>query len=182
MEQSTHSQHTAPPVHTVLQARVPVRKVTRKQAVSLTKLETLAVFISDRVGTPGFFFLIVLWTVFWLSWNFFAPPSMKFDQPMGFVFWLFISNCLQIFLMPLLMVAQNLQNRHADQRAENDYDVNVRAEREAEAILLHLEYQNAILRGMIRHMGLREEDVLAMEQAAWEEVERREARLEADGV
>lgn len=170
----------APPVEQLIQARVPVRRVKQEHAESLTALERLSVFISDHVGTPGFFFIIIIWTVIWLSWNFYAPNSLKFDKPMAFVCWLFISNCLQIFLMPLLMVAQNLQNRHADSRAESDYEVNVRAEREAEAILLHLEYQNAMLRGMVRQMGLREEDVLAMEKAAWEEVERREEAQESE--
>jgi len=64
---------------------------------------------------------------------------------MGFVFWLFISNVIQILLMPLIMVGQNLQGAHAEIRAEHDLAVNVQAEQEIEVILQHLEYQNDLL-------------------------------------
>ena len=30
---------------------------------------------------------ILIWTIFWLGWNFLAPPRLQFDPPMGFVFW-----------------------------------------------------------------------------------------------
>jgi uncharacterized membrane protein len=49
---------------------------------------------------------------------------------------------IQIFLMPLIMIGQNLQGRHAEVRAEADFEVNTKAEREIETILLHLENQN----------------------------------------
>ncbi len=47
--------------------------------------------------------------------------------------------------MPLIMIGQNLQGRHAEKRAESDFDVNVRAEKEIEVILLHLEQQNDLI-------------------------------------
>jgi uncharacterized membrane protein len=43
------------------------------------------------------------------------------------------------------MVGQNLQGRHAEQRAESDFEVNVRAEKEIKVILLHLEHQNELI-------------------------------------
>ena len=60
---------------------------------------------------------------------------------------------LQIFLMPLIMIGQNLQGSHAEARAESDYDVNVKAEREVEAILLHLERQNDLILTILDHLG-----------------------------
>jgi hypothetical protein len=56
------------------------------------------------------------------------------------------------------MVAQNLQSRHAEMRAESDFDVNVKAEKEVADILHHLEYQEALLLGFIRKMGLTVEE------------------------
>jgi uncharacterized membrane protein len=73
---------------------------------------------------------------------------------MAFVFWLFISNVIQILLMPLIMVGQNLLGRHAELRAENDLEVNVRAEKEIEVILRHLEYQNTMLLAMVQKLGV----------------------------
>ena len=47
--------------------------------------------------------------------------------------------------MPLIMIGQNLQGRHAEIRAEADFEVNVRAEKEVEVILMHLENQNDLI-------------------------------------
>ena len=110
-----------------------------------SKMEQLAIWITDNVGTMGFFIIIFVWTIGWLSWNIFAPKSVQFDPYPAFVLWLFISNMVQIFLMPLIMIGQNLQGRHSEIRAELDYEVNLKAEREIEAILLHLENQNILM-------------------------------------
>ncbi len=120
----------------------PIRRVNEEHQQSLSRLERLAVWITDHVGTMGFFIVIFIWTIFWLAWNSLAPSTLRFDPFPAFVLWLFISNMIQIFLMPLLMIGQNLQSRHAELRAESDYEVNVKAEREIEAILLHLEDQS----------------------------------------
>ncbi len=100
----------------------------------------------------GFFLLIFAWTIAWLGWNMFAPQSWQFDPFPAFVLWLFISNMLQIFLMPLIMIGQNLQSRHAEARAEEDFEVNTKAEREIETILMHLESQNQLILKILHHL------------------------------
>src|SRR5277367_4384704 len=77
--------------------RRPLRNVHKEVRENLTPLNKLAVFITERVGTMGFFLLIFGWTVIWLGLNFLSP--WKFDPPMGFVLYLFISNVIQILLM-----------------------------------------------------------------------------------
>jgi uncharacterized membrane protein len=111
----------------------------------LSPLNKLAVFVTEHVGTMGFFFIVLGWTVFWLSWNTLAPQSLRFDKPMAFVLWLIISNILQILLMPLLLVGQNIQSLRADIRGEHDYDTDQRAEKEIRTILLHLESQHKMM-------------------------------------
>jgi len=123
----------------------PLKNVNEVHEKSLTPLERLAIVVTDKVGTMGFFLIILGWTVIWLGWNMFAPPGVRFDPYPAFVLWLFISNLIQIHLMPLIMVGQNLQGRHAELRAESDYEVNMKAEREVEAILTHLEHQNEMI-------------------------------------
>jgi len=109
---------------------------------NLSKLDKLALWITKNVGTMGFFFVIFVWTVGWLGWNSLAPKEARFDPFPACVLWLFISNMIQIFLMPLIMIGQNLQNNHAEARAEADFEVNKKAELEIETILIHLEIQN----------------------------------------
>jgi uncharacterized membrane protein len=57
--------------------------------------------------------------------------------------------------MPLILLGQNLQGRHTEARAESDFEVNVKAEREIEAILLHLEHQNELI---LKILGQLEKD------------------------
>ena len=125
--------------------RKPVPNVNIEHKKTLTPLETLAIWITNHIGTMGFFLIIFFWTLLWLGWNTIGPRSLRFDPFPAFVFWLFISNMIQIFLMPLIMVGQNLQGRHAEIRAEADFEVNTKAEREIEAILAHLENQNELI-------------------------------------
>ena len=132
--------------------RRPVRNVKIEHREKLTRLERLAVFVTERIGTMGFFLIIFLWTVLWIGWNTVAPASLQFDPYPAFVLWLFLSNMIQILLMPLIMIGQNLQGKHADARAESDFEVNVKAEREIETVLLHLENQTELLLQIVRRL------------------------------
>ena len=143
-----------PPIRAILELRRPMRNVHKEVIEKLTPLDRLAMWITIRVGSMGFFLCIFGWTAFWLGWNLLAPRALQFDPPMAFVFWLFISNVIQILLMPLIMVGQNLLGHHAEVRAEHDLEVNVRAEREIELILQYLEYQNTMLITMVRKLGI----------------------------
>jgi uncharacterized membrane protein len=133
---------TCPTLDELKKLRKPFRNVNIEHRESLTYLERFALWITERIGTMGFFFIIFIWTIFWLSWNTFAPIDLRFDPLPAFVLWLFISNMIQIFLMPLIMIGQNLQGRHAEKRANADYEVNIQSGREIETILLHLENLN----------------------------------------
>jgi uncharacterized membrane protein len=144
----------------------PVRNANEEHQQSLSRLDRLALFITDRVGTMGFFLLIFFWTVSWCGYNILAAevPALHlkpFDPFPAFVAYLLMSNVIQILLMPLIMVGQNLQGRHSEFRAENDFEVNVKAEREVEAILQHLEYQNALLISMMQKLGVSPEEAAA---------------------
>lgn len=125
--------------------RAPIRKVNIEHRESLSTLERGALWVTNRVGTMGFFLVVFSWTVLWLSWNTLSPEGFRFDPYPAFVLWLFMSNMIQLFLMPLIMVGQNLQSRHAEARAEADFEINTKAEREIEVVLQHLEHQNELI-------------------------------------
>ena len=130
--------------------RKPIRNVNVLHKESLSLLETFTVKLTDYVGSIGFFLIIFGWTILWLGWNTIAPKEWRFDPFPAFVLWLFISNVIQIFLMPLIMIGQNLQGRHAENRAESDFEVNVRAEKEIEVILLHLVHQSELIMEILK--------------------------------
>ena len=64
--------------------------------------------------------------------------------------------------MPLIMVGQNLQGKHAELRAENDYQINLKAEKEISIIISHLEYQNSLLMMIIENQGVNHEEALKL--------------------
>ncbi len=129
----------------IIKGGKPLRNVNAEHRMRLSSLDKFAVWITENVGTMGFFLIIFFWTLVWLGWNVFTPAEFHFDPYPAFVFWLFISNMIQLFLMPLVMIGQNLQGKHAEARAEADFEVNTRSEQEIEAILIHLENQNDLL-------------------------------------
>jgi len=132
--------------------RRPVRNINLEHRERLSKLDKLALWVTVRVGTMGFFLIILGSTVIWLGWNILAPSVWSFDPYPAFVLWLFISNMIQILLMPLIMVGQNLQGRHSEARAAADFDVNTQSEREIEVILQHLENQNELILKILHHL------------------------------
>jgi uncharacterized membrane protein len=113
-------------------------------------LGKMAIWITEHVGSMGFFIIIFTWSVTWLSWNIFAPKNLRFDPFPGFVLWLFISNMIQLFLMPLILLGQNIQAKESDARAEADLKINAQAALENETILLHLENQNKMMMKILK--------------------------------
>jgi len=77
---------------------------------NLSTLDRFALWITEEVGSVGFFLIVVAWTFTWLLWNSLGPRWGRFDPYPGFVLWLFMSNVLQLVLLPLLMVGQNLSS------------------------------------------------------------------------
>jgi uncharacterized membrane protein len=145
--------------------RKPIKDVNKEHKTQLTKLDQLALAITNKVGTMGFFFLILGWTVIWTGYNILADevPAIhlkSFDPFPAFVAYLLISNVIQILLMPLIMVGQNVLSLHSELRAENDFDVNVKAEQEVEAVLKHLEMQNAMLLCLIEKQGIQQDAII----------------------
>jgi uncharacterized membrane protein len=143
------------------------RQVTRNANViheqGLSRLDRLAIAITTKVGSVGFFLAIAMWTVTWTGYNMLASlfPALRwhaFDPFPAFVAYLLISNVIQILLMPLIMVGQNLQGRHSETRAELDFEINQKAEREVVATLRHLERNTELLLQLMRHLDCRVSD------------------------
>ena len=146
--------NTASTINELKKVRKPVRNVNILHKENMSKLDRFALKITEKVGTMGFFMIIFVWTIGWLGWNALAPVAMRFDPFPAFVLWLFLSNMIQIFLMPMIMIGQNLQADHAEARAEADFEINTKAELEIETILLHLEEQNRNILHILQHLEI----------------------------
>src|SRR2546421_301555 len=124
--------------------RKPLRNVNKEHKESLSPLERVAVSVTDKVGTMGFFLIIFTWTILWCGYNIVATEVStlhwkSFDPFPAFVAYLLMSNVIQILLMPLIMVGQNLQGRHSETRAELDFQVNLKNEISLTEVLRRLD-------------------------------------------
>ena len=141
----------------------PVKNANVEHESTLSPLDKLAIKITDRVGSMGFFLIIFTWTVLWTGYNVLASevPTLhwkSFDPFPAFVAYLLISNVIQILLMPLIMVGQNIQGRHSETRAELDFEINQKAEKEVMAVLRHLEHNTELILQLMKHLECRVSD------------------------
>ena len=157
--QLPHFEHDHPPV-------VNANDVYDK---GLSPLDKIAAVITNKVGSMGFFLSILVWTVLWTGYNILAStvPGLhwkSFDPFPAFVAYLLISNVIQILLMPLIMVGQNVQSRHTEIRAELDFEINQKAEREIMVVLHNLEHNTELLIQLMHHLDCKisEEELRAL--------------------
>ncbi len=104
-----------------------MRNVNHEHKESLRKHEKVMLSIAGGVGTATFFVFCVLLT--------FTP--LVFPSTLAVV--QFISSAfLQLVLLPVILIAGNLQARHDQIRADADYETNIKAEKQIEEILKRL--------------------------------------------
>lgn len=122
-----------------------IKNVNKHHRNSLSRSQRFASWITGKIGTMTFFYGIFIWTTSWLLWNTLLPKKFQFDPAPDFLLWLFISNMIQIFLMPLIMIGQNLQGKHAEILADNDFEVNKKAEQEIKELREKLDYLTTLI-------------------------------------
>ena len=142
--------HNPPTLAELRGYRVPIKHPHNTTRSAFSPMERFAVRITRGVGTVGFFFVLLVWTLGWLGWNLYGPNEFRFDPAPAFVIWLFVSNIIQLILLPLIMIGQNLEGKFAESRAQADFEINQKAEHEVEIIIAHLENQNELLLELIR--------------------------------
>lgn len=98
--------------------------------------DKLALHLTKIIGTMYVVYFFGLFLMGWMFWQTFIDKK-PFD-PFPFAFLLFLGNIVQLLLMPLIMVGQNLQGRHAEIRAEEEYKTTQSSSKDIELILNHL--------------------------------------------
>jgi uncharacterized membrane protein len=111
--------------------------------------DRLALVITGAVGTM---YAVYVFGLFMAAWMLVQVGSghAAFD-PYPFAFLLFMGNIVQLLLMPLIMVGQNLQGRHSEARAEEEYKTVGKTFADLETVMRHLDAQD---RELLRQSGL----------------------------
>ena len=108
---------------------------------SLGLQDRIALIITTAIGTMYAVYAFAIFMFGWMLWQGHLDHH-PFD-PYPFAFLLFIGNIIQLLLMPLIMVGQNIQGRHNEIRANEEFKTTTTSFHDIEAILKHLDEQDA---------------------------------------
>lgn len=120
--------------------RYEPKNVNAEHQSKLKFQDRIAVSITAAVGTMYAVYGFVLFTAGWMLWQ--SKFSTKPFDPYPFALLLFIGNIVQLLLMPLIMVGQNVQARHSEIRADEEYRATTTSFRDIEQIMRHLKAQD----------------------------------------
>lgn len=115
---------------------------------SLGLQDKIALAVTSAIGTMYAVYVFALFMAGWMLWQTYFDKH-PFD-PFPFVFLLFLGNIVQLLLMPLIMVGQNLQGRHNEMRAEEEYKTTRSSYKDIEQILLHLDNQDKQMKEQLK--------------------------------
>jgi len=121
-------------------ARHHPKNVNAMHKNSLGMQDKIALVITSAVGTMYAVYFFALFMGGWMFWQ--SHLAHKPFDPYPFAFLLFLGNIVQLLLMPLIMVGQNIQGKHAELRAEEEFHTTKSSYRDIEHILERLDSQD----------------------------------------
>lgn len=145
---SSHTERYKPHPHSA-------RNVNQAHHDSLTVNDKIALRVSGIVGTMWFCYGLALVMFFWALLQQAILPGLRIQAidpyPFSFLFFC-LGGIMQSLLMPMIMVEQNRQSRHAMQQADSTYNTDVKVYHDTETLIAQnnkqfevLEAQNKVL-------------------------------------
>jgi uncharacterized membrane protein len=114
--------------------------INTRHRQELNLQDRMALFATKFIGTMYAVYLTCFFFLIWVIWQ-----SLLTENPIDpypFAFLLFLASIAQLPLMSLIMVGQNLQGKHAELRAEEEYKTTQSISKDIEKILFHLDKQD----------------------------------------
>lgn len=122
-------------LHEYLKNRRVPENVNLKHKSRLKLHDKVAVTVTAAIGSM---YAVYFFMLFVFGWMLFQGITERPFDPFPFVFLIFVTNIIQLFLMPLIMVGQNIQSRHSQLRAEEEYQTTKTIHTDIETILKFL--------------------------------------------
>jgi uncharacterized membrane protein len=116
------------------------QNVNEQHQARLSGQNRIALLITSAVGTMYAVYFFVVALAGWMLWQ--GVFAHKPFDPYPFAFLLFMGNIVQLLLMPLIMVGQNIQGRHAELRSDEEYKTTLSSYNDLQAIMVHLDEQD----------------------------------------
>ncbi len=105
-----------------------IQNINEQHKESLSFSEKLALKITNAMGT-----MLCVWVFTGIGIGSLVGVFTN-NTYLALLFGSVSSYLIQLVSLPLIMIGQNLQQRHAELRAENDYDVNLDADIQIKAL------------------------------------------------
>lgn len=116
------------------------QNINTKHKSALGVQDRIALAMTTGIGTMYAVYFFAVFMMGWMLWQTYF--THKAFDPFPFAFLLFLGNIVQLLLMPLIMVGQNIQGRHAEIRAEEEYNTTITSYKDIEHILKRLDAQD----------------------------------------
>lgn len=121
-------------------ARHEPKNVNAAHKERLCMQDRIALVITSAVGTMYAVYFFAMFMGGWMLWQ--THFAHKAFDPYPFAFLLFLGNIIQLLLMPLIMVGQNIQGKHSELRAEEEFNTTRSSYKDIEHILERLDAQD----------------------------------------
>lgn len=130
----------------------PVRNINELAAQSMTLGQRVADKVATAVGSWPFIIVQSLLLCVWMAVNIYLavmmrnhPGFLKSWDPYPFILLNLVLSFQAAYTGPVVMMSQNRQNEKDRLAAQNDYEINKKAEEEIEVILKHLVHQDNLI-------------------------------------
>jgi uncharacterized membrane protein len=128
----------------------PVININRVDAEKLTTGQRIADRLAMVMGSWAFIIIQSIILAFWITLNVIA--YINHWDPYPFILLNLALSFQAAYAAPIIMMSQNRQAAKDRLMAEQDYEVNLKAEEELKAIMTHLEQQDEVMLDILRRM------------------------------
>jgi uncharacterized membrane protein len=145
------------------------RNLNREFESSLTLGERLSDGLANFGGSWTFIGIFMAMMVIWMGFNSFALIEKPFD-PFPFILLNLVLSCLAAIQAPVIMMSQNRQEAKDRLRAENDFEINLKAEIEIRK--LHERMDHLLMHQWQHLMDIQQLQVNMMEEINQRSIEK----------
>ena len=128
----------------------PVININRVDAEKLTTGQRIADRLATVMGSWAFIIIQSIILAIWISLN--VVAYINHWDPYPFILLNLALSFQAAYAAPIIMMSQNRQAAKDRLMAEQDYEINLKAEEELKSIMTHLEQQDEVMLDILRRM------------------------------
>ncbi len=128
----------------------PVININQIDAEKLTTGQRIADRLATVMGSWAFIIIQSIMLAIWITLN--VVAYINHWDPYPFILLNLALSFQAAYAAPIIMMSQNRQAAKDRLMAEQDYDVNLKAEDELKSIMCHLEQQDEVMLDILRRM------------------------------